>query len=197
MLRQSTEQRFLIKFAVTATLLIGFVISVFGCATLRSTPSPHLIAESTTFVTATLPTHEWILINLLPGASQLDYGSEVYRLVCRDCHGDHGQGLTDEWRATWAPDDQNCWQSKCHGPNHPPGGFVMPIAPTVVGPVMRSRFTTAQDLHDFIQNAMPWYDPGSLTEKDSWSVTAYLLNMNGIDPGVQLGPETARQISVH
>jgi cytochrome c len=143
-----------------------------------------------------MPTHEWILIDLPPGASQLQYGAEVYRLVCSACHGDRGQGLTNQWRSTWGPADQNCWQSKCHGPNHPPDGFVMPIAPTLVGVVAMSQFATAQDLHDFIQNFMPWNNPKSLTEKDSWGVTAYILKMNGINPGTQLSPETAMQISV-
>ena len=72
----------------------------------------------------------------------------------------------------------------------------MPIAPAVVGPVTISHFATAQNLHDFIQSAMPWYSPGSLTEKDSWSVTAYILKMNGINPGTQLSPETATMIKV-
>lgn len=184
------------RFAIPAILFIASVLALPGCAAISATSSPHPILESTTSMPLP-PTYEWILINLPPGASQLEYGSEVYRLVCRDCHGDRGQGLTSEWRATWAPGDQNCWQSKCHGANHPPGGFVMPIAPAVVGPMIRSHFATAQNLHDFIQSSMPWYNPGSLTGKDSWSVTAYLLKMNGIDPGVQLGLETAQQISLH
>ena len=34
---------------------------------------------------------------------------------------------------------------------------------------MTSRFATALELHDFIQKEMPWYRPGSLTEKDGWA----------------------------
>src|SRR5215467_8930723 len=30
--------------------------------------------------------------------SQADYGSQVYWLNCSPCHGDRGQGLTDEFR---------------------------------------------------------------------------------------------------
>ena len=138
--------------------------------------------------------HEWILIDLPPDATQEQFGAEVYRLVCRDCHGDRGQGLTPEWRATWAPQDQNCWQSKCHAANHPPEGFVMPIAPAIAGPGALARFASAQDLHDFIQAEMPWYRPGSLTEKDGWAVTAHVLSMNGIDPGTTLDTRTAGEI---
>jgi cytochrome c5 len=135
----------------------------------------------------------WVIVDLPPDATQLEYGAEVYRLVCKACHGDTGQGLTDDWRAQWAPEDQNCWQSKCHAANHPPDGFYMPISPAVVGPPLQ-MFETAQDLYNYIHNFMPWHDRGSMTEKDSWSVTAHILKMNNIDPGPELSPETASQI---
>lgn len=135
----------------------------------------------------------WVIVDLPPDASQLEYGAEVYRLVCKACHGDKGQGLTDDWRAQWAPEDQNCWQSKCHAANHPPDGFYMPIAPAVIGLPLQ-MFATAQDLYNYIHNFMPWHDRGSMTEKESWSVTAHILKMNNVDPGPELGPETASQI---
>jgi len=137
----------------------------------------------------------WILVDLPEDATQLEYGAEVYRLVCKACHGDKGQGLTDEWRAQWAPEDQNCWQSKCHALNHPPDGFYMPHAPAVVGQPVRG-FGTALNLHTFIAKYMPWHNPGSLTEKDSWSVTAYILKINEIDPGSELDAETAAKIDL-
>ena len=39
--------------------------------------------------------------------------------------------------------------------------------------------------------------PDSLTDKDSWAKTAYILRMNHIDPGSQLGAEIALQIRLH
>lgn len=137
----------------------------------------------------------WIIVDLPPDASQLEYGAELYRLVCKACHGDKGQGLTDDWRAQWAPDDQNCWQSKCHAANHPPDGFYMPIAPAVVGPPLQ-MFATAQDLYNYIHANMPWHNRGSMTEKESWSVTAYILKINNVDPGPVLSSETASQIEL-
>jgi cytochrome c5 len=139
---------------------------------------------------------EWIILNLSPGATQLQVGAEIYRLVCKACHGDKGQGLTDEWRSTWAPADQNCWKSKCHASNHPPDGFTMPVAPGVVGPSVMARFYTASDLHDFISTYMPWQNPGKLTEDQSWQVTAYILHMNNIDPDFDLNAETASRIKL-
>ena len=109
---------------IVGSLLIGGA-GLYGCASPQQ-PLPPATVQTVSTVTPTsaaAPMHEWILIDLPAGASQLEYGAEVYRLVCQDCHGNRGQGLTDEWRATWAPADQNCWQSKCHAANHPPEGF--------------------------------------------------------------------------
>lgn len=55
--------------------------------------------------------------------TQLECGAYHYAQVCMACHGDKGQGLTEEWRAAWGEKEQNCWQSKCHAGNHPPEGF--------------------------------------------------------------------------
>ncbi len=180
-----------IRMGALKPLLAAFLTFTAACQAIQINPTPPPTAVQTPASTSMAPTHEWVLVDLPPDATQLQYGAEVYRLVCSACHGDRGQGLTAAWRATWAPTDQNCWQSKCHGPNHPPDGFQLPVAPAITGAGTLSAFATAQELHDFIQAEMPWQNPNSLTEKDSWSVTATLLKMNGIDPGPRLGPETA------
>jgi hypothetical protein len=142
------------------------------------------------------PTEDsWIIVDLPEDATQLEYGAEVYRLVCKACHGDKGQGLTDDWRAQWAPEDQNCWRSKCHARNHPSDGFYMPQVPTVLGQPIRG-FGTALNLYYYNHNYMPWHDRGGMTEKESWSVTAYILKINGIDPGPELNAETAANIDL-
>jgi hypothetical protein len=33
---------------------------------------------------------------------------------------------------------------------------------------------------------MPWYAPGNLKEDEYWGLTAYLMRMNGRDPGTQI-----------
>ncbi len=179
-----------------ALLLAALAVFAAACQATPIRPTPSSTMASAAAPTATPPMREWIQIDLPSTATQLQYGAEVYRLVCSACHGDQGQGLTAAWRATWAPRDQNCWQSKCHGPTHPPDGFVLPVAPAITGTGALSAFSTGQDLHDFIQAAMPWQNPNSLTEKDSWAVTADVLKMNGLDPGTQLGPDTASSIRV-
>jgi hypothetical protein len=128
--------------------------------------------------------------------TQISLGSQVYYQVCMACHGDHGQGLTDEWRGALDMPDQNCWQSGCHNPHHPPGGFVFPrYVPAVVSPGMVARFANALELHDFIRSKMPWQAPGSLTEEEYWQLTAFLVDANGIDPGfMPLNPDNAASI---
>jgi len=134
-------------------------------------------------VTAT-PKTSWLILPTLPAsATQADAGAEIYRLVCRDCHGDKGQGLTDEWRATWNPEHQNCWQSKCHASNHPVNGFDLPrFVPAIIGPSTLARFGEPAELHEYLQSNMPWYDPGSLTGQEYWQLVAFLVRENGGDP---------------
>lgn len=139
----------------------------------------------------------WILVDLPPDATQLQHGAEIYRLVCSACHADSGEGLTDAWRATWNPKDQNCWQSKCHAANHPPDGFELPISPAVAGGTALRRFESAADLRDFIQARMPWQDPNSLTEEEGWAVTAYVIQLNGMNPEPELNAENAANFPLH
>ncbi len=132
--------------------------------------------------------------------TQLDQGSLNYWLICMTCHGDRGEGLTDEWRAVIGK-DQNCWASKCHGANHPPEGFTIPrdrLPPAVIGPGSLTRFNTAQELYDYILASMPWWKPGSLTQEKAWALTAYLLKKNGTLPqGIVLNGTDASAIPVH
>jgi hypothetical protein len=113
------------------------------------------------------------------------------------CHGDHGQGLTAEWRGVLDVPDQDCWQSHCHASNHPPDGFVFPkIVPAVVSPGMVARFETGLDLYNFLKTRMPWQAPGSRSEEEYWQLTAYLLRANGIQAPTVLNAENAAQVQV-
>jgi mono/diheme cytochrome c family protein len=119
-------------------------------------------------------------------------GAYTYYMVCMACHGDRGQGLTDEWRGALDVEDQNCWQSKCHHSNHPVGGFVFPkYVPPVTGPIIPARFATGLELYEFLKAEMPWQAPGSLSDEEYWQLTAFLLSLNGFDPGV--GPLSAER----
>lgn len=125
--------------------------------------------------------------------SQADLGHYVYYQVCMACHGDRGQGLTEEWRAQFGPEDMNCWQSKCHAYNHPPQGFLLvKTVPAVMGPGTLSRFNNAQELHDYITSTMPWWKPGYLKTDEFWQVTTFLMREhNALPDNVILDEGTA------
>jgi hypothetical protein len=153
---------------------LGFwlaVLALAGCA--RRPSMPPSMPDINRTIGPELPANP----------SQADYGAGDYWRICMACHGNKGQGLTDEWRAQWGPQEMNCWQSKCHAGNHPPDGFVFPkTVPAVIGPDTLTRFKTAEDLYQYIHQTMPWWNPGSLSEEQSWNLTAYLLEARGSLP---------------
>jgi mono/diheme cytochrome c family protein len=120
------------------------------------------------------------------GASeQATRGAEMFAERCKPCHGDVGQGLA-LWRLEWAPKDQNCQFTKCHGLGHPPDGFYMPRdAPPLIGKDAVAHFhnarhwQTAQDMFRYTRVRMPLDVPGELSESDYWAVIAYILRENG------------------
>lgn len=128
--------------------------------------------------------------------TQVEQGHYVYYLSCMVCHGDRGQGLTDEWRGALDPADQNCWQSKCHAPNHPPEGFELPrTAPAIIGPGRLAHHQIAAGLYQYIRARMPWQAPGLLSDEEYWQLTAFLIDANGLPLGeAPLGPENAANV---
>lgn len=131
--------------------------------------------------------------------TQADLGAQVYYRVCMACHGDRGQGLTDEWRVEWK-EDSDCWQSGCHGPDHPPWGFSIPetCCPPVLEGTQLIRFKNAQELHQYLVDTMPWWKPGYLKAEEYWQLTAFLLREQGSLPeNVELEPANAVVFNLH
>jgi mono/diheme cytochrome c family protein len=130
--------------------------------------------------------------------SQADLGAQDYWLYCLPCHGDRGQGLTDEFRETYPPDEVNCWQSGCHGKRPYENGFSLPTAiPAVIAHNAVTKFTDAAQLNSYIRVAMPYWNPGTLTEEQAWRITAFLLRENGLWDGVgELGASNAGDIKI-
>jgi mono/diheme cytochrome c family protein len=119
--------------------------------------------------------------------TQIEIGHLEYWMSCMVCHGDRGQGLTEEWRTVLDPMDMNCWQSKCHAANHPPEGFQLPrTSPMIIGPGALTGYETAQDLFEYLKATMPWPFPGLFQDVQYWGLTAYLLDANGVDLGKPL-----------
>ena len=145
------------------------------------------------------PTRDRLAEPTLPAApSQADRGSQVYWLSCLPCHGDLGQGLTDEFRSAYPPEDRNCWNSGCHGERPYDNGFKLPHSvPAVIGPGALQKFSNAAVLYGYIRGAMPFWKPGSLTDEEAWSVTAFILRQNGLWDGLsELSESNAAGIQV-
>lgn len=159
-------------------------------------------ALSQTFQEATptfIPSDRLLQPTLPANPSQADQGAVDYWLNCMVCHGDRGQGLTDEFRMLYPPEEQTCWQSGCHGARPYENGFTLPTAiPPVVGQDSPwHNFKDASVLYAFISTAMPWHKPGSLESEVYWRLTAYLLRENGYEnPYEELGPDNAGFISI-
>lgn len=145
------------------------------------------------------PTFDRLARPTLPALPrQADLGAQVYWANCLPCHGERGQGLTEEFRQTYPPGEQYCWARGCHGPRPYESGFTLPTSiPPVIAPNGLAKFQTAGSLHAYIAAAMPWWKPGSLSEEDYWAVTAFLLRANGVwRADEDLGQANADRISI-
>jgi hypothetical protein len=130
--------------------------------------------------------------------TQVDTGRFLYWLHCMPCHGDWGQGLTDEWRQVWVEDHQNCWKHGCHTGAGDLASFYIPrqVPPVSGSPQALRAFETAEVLFAFLRETQPPQRPGVLSDAEYWALVAFLLCENGrLSPDVPLGPQ-ARQESV-
>lgn len=156
-------------------------------------------AQSPRLQGTAVPTQDRLAEPTLPPAPlQADHGAQVYWLSCLPCHGDRGQGLTDEFRATYPPEEEYCWESGCHGANPYESGFTIPkLIPAVVGETALSKFADAAQLNAYIRATMPFWKPGSLTEDESWKVTAFILRENDLLNGtVELDASNAAEVKI-
>ena len=130
---------------------------------------------------------------------QADIGAYDYWLNCMPCHGDMGQGLTDEFRQLYPEEDRYCWGSGCHHEtqyNKEGYGFPIPtVVPPVIAPAALEKFGNAAALFEYIHVAMPREAPASLEDDVYWQLVAFLLRENGIEvPYEAIGPENAQLV---
>jgi mono/diheme cytochrome c family protein len=137
-------------------------------------PGPGMVPTPTVDRLAAPPT----VVN----PSLADEGAQLFWLHCQPCHGDQGQGLTDEWRAQYPEEDQNCWLSGCHGDRPYENGFTLPTyVPAVIGGQSLDRFATVGQLYNYVRAAMPFQDPGYLSEDVYLAITAFLARAHGVE----------------
>lgn len=96
---------------------------------------------------------------LPPGSGDVARGYEVYSSKCASCHGKEGEGgAYSKLVAAYEPQDSSARSVKAIG----------------------NYWPYATTLYDYINRAMPYNSPGSLTPEEVYSVTAFLLYKNGI-----------------
>ena len=112
---------------------------------------------------------------LPPGSGSVNAGATLFIQQCLLCHGPNGRGGSGEELSggladlTRDPPDQTI-------------GTYWPHATT---------------LFDFIRRAMPMHIPGSLSDNDSYALTAYLLYENGIiEQDTTLNANTLKKIAM-
>lgn len=97
-------------------------------------------------------------LELPDGGGSAVEGAQVYEVRCKECHGDQGIG-GDQAALIGEPE-----QLKQAPPIKTVGSY-WPFATT---------------LFDYTRRAMPFEDPGTLTDDQAYAVTAYVLHLNGI-----------------
>ncbi len=112
---------------------------------------------------------------LPPGSGTAAEGREIYDRRCKRCHGDGAKG-GDEAALVGGQ-----------------GSLATPKPVKTVG----SYWPRATTLFDYIRRAMPYKNPGSLSDPQVYAVTAYVLNLNGIiKPDEQMNAQTLVKVQM-
>ncbi|MGB8981817.1 MAG: hypothetical protein WCC12_08075, partial [Anaerolineales bacterium] len=98
---------------------------------------------------------------------------------CMTCHGDRGQGLTDEFRGIWEPEHQNCWGRGCHAGRPGDEGFPIPtVVPALVNEHHLAGFSCLQALTDYLKATHPPQSPGVLKDEEYHAIALFVFTLN-------------------
>ncbi|MEX8502657.1 MAG: c-type cytochrome [Leptothrix ochracea] len=106
------------------------------------------------------------------GSGSVSRGQDVWEGKCAQCHGIFGESnevFSPLVGGTTAEDIKTGHVAKLMDPSFP-------------GRTTLMKVSTVSTLFDYIQRAMPWTAPKSLSPDEVYAVLAYLLNMGGIVP---------------
>ncbi len=106
------------------------------------------------------------------GSGSVAKGLEVWEAKCASCHGIFGESnevFSPLVGGTTAADVQTGRVARLNDPSFPGRTTLMKVA-------------TVSTLWDYINRAMPWTAPKTLTVEEVYAVTAYLLNLGGVLP---------------
>jgi cytochrome c len=142
-------------------------------------PFPTTIAQQD--VVSATPTYDPLVEPPLPeNPTEYELGRNLYWHWCMTCHGDKGQGLTDEFRSIWDKDHQNCWGRGCHAGHNNDMGFPIPtVVPALVSDSHLAQFASVQALSDFLKATHPPQSPGILKDEEYRAIAIFVFTMNG------------------
>ena len=92
------------------------------------------------------------------GRGTVAEGAALYETQCAVCHGDTGT----------------------EGPADPLVGGIGTLTSEAPVKTVGSFWPHATSTFDYIRRAMPYFAPGSLSDDESYAITAYVLHLNGI-----------------
>jgi len=105
------------------------------------------------------------------GAGSVTRGQDVWESKCASCHGIFGESnevFSPLIGGTTADDVKT--------------GRVAKLLDPTSGRTTLMKLATVSTLWDYINRAMPWNQPKSLTTEEVYAVTAFLLNLGGVVP---------------
>ena len=109
---------------------------------------------------------------LPPGSGSVQKGMDVWEAKCASCHGVFGESnevFSPLIGGTTADDIKTGHVARLKDAAFP-------------GRTTMMKAATLSTLWDYINRAMPWNAPKSLSTDEVYSVTAYLLNLGGVVP---------------
>lgn len=175
----------LTRYWLGITLISLFLFTGLALAQEAATPAPNATPDRL----APPPT--------VPAPNVADEGAQLFWLHCQPCHGDRGQGLTDEWRNQYPPEDRYCWDSGCHGARPYENGFVLPtVVPAIIGDKTLPRFQNLAQVYGYIRVTMPFEFPGTLTNEEYVAITAFLARAHGLWDETSFSINTLEQLAL-
>ncbi len=106
------------------------------------------------------------------GSGSVSKGQDIWEAQCSSCHGIFGEA-----NEVFSPLVGGTTQDDVKT-----GHVARLNDPTFPGRTTLMKVSTVSTLWDYINRAMPWTAPKSLSTDEVYAVTAYLLNMGGILP---------------
>lgn len=105
---------------------------------------------------------------LPPGTGTVQQGAAIFQAKCSMCHGLRGQGMPPAFPALIGRDPKA-------------EGFVFAKDPNLTKTI-GNYWPHATTVFDYVRRAMPLLQPGSLTNNEVYSLTAFLLASNQVVP---------------